>query len=114
MRPITQEEVDQSLRDKPIGKAPVPDGFTLDFFHHCWSIIREDIWEIIKDSIKSGQVLQALNTSFLTLIPKENHTTSPAHFRTNFPLQCHLQALNKDYCHPPQAHPTLYHRIIIE
>jgi hypothetical protein len=81
MRPITQEEVDQSLRDTPIGKAPGPDGFTPDFFHHCWSIIHEDVWEIIKDSRKSGQVLQALNATFLTLIPKENHTTSPAHFR---------------------------------
>jgi hypothetical protein len=81
MRPITQEEVDQSLRDTPIGKALGPDGFTPDFFHHCWSIIREDVWEIIEDSRRSGQVLQALNATFLTLIPKENHTTSPSHFR---------------------------------
>jgi hypothetical protein len=81
MRPITQEEVDQALRDTPIGKAPGSDGFTPDFFHHCWSIIRTDVWEIIEDSRRSGQVLQALNATFLTLIPKENHTTSPSHFR---------------------------------
>jgi hypothetical protein len=81
MRPITQEEVDQSLRDTPLGKAPGPDGFTSDFFHNCWSIIREDVWEIIEDSRRSRQVLQALNVTFLTLIPKENNTTSPSHFR---------------------------------
>jgi hypothetical protein len=81
MHPITQEEVDQALRDTPIGKAPGPDGFTSDFFHHCWDIIREEVWEIIEDSRKSGQVLQALNATFITLIPKENNVTSPTHFR---------------------------------
>jgi len=81
MRPITQEEVDQSLKANPLGKAPGPDGFTSNFFHYCWSFIREDVWEIIEDSRRSGKVLQSLNATFLTLIPKENNTTSPAHFR---------------------------------
>jgi len=39
------------------------------------------VWEIIEESKRSGNVLQALNATFLTLIPKENKTTSPAHFR---------------------------------
>jgi exonuclease III len=81
MRPITQEEVDQSLKATPLGKAPGPDDFTSDFFHYCWDIIREDVWEIIEDSRRSGKVLQALNATFLTLVPKEHSTTSPAQFR---------------------------------
>jgi hypothetical protein len=82
MSPITQEEVYQSLRNTPLGKSPRSDGFTSDFFHHCWSIIREDLWEIIEDSRRSRHVLQALNANFLTLIPKENKSTSPSHFRS--------------------------------
>jgi exonuclease III len=39
-RPITQEEVDQAIRDMPSGKAPGPDGFTTDFFHHCWDLVK--------------------------------------------------------------------------
>jgi hypothetical protein len=31
-RPITQEEVDQAVKAMPVGKAPGPDGFTVDFF----------------------------------------------------------------------------------
>jgi hypothetical protein len=57
------------------------DKFTSDFFHNCWSIIHEYVWEIIKDYIRLRQVLQALNAMFLTLIPKENNSTSPLHFR---------------------------------
>jgi len=47
MRPITYVEVDQSPRDTPLSKAPGPDGFTFDFFHHCWRVIHEYVWEII-------------------------------------------------------------------
>jgi hypothetical protein len=81
MRPITQEEVDQSLKDTPLVKSLGPDGFTSNFFHYCWGIICKDVWEIIKDSRRYSQVLQALNETFLTLIPKENNTTSPSHFQ---------------------------------
>jgi hypothetical protein len=34
MQPITQEEVDQALKDTPMGKALVPNDFTVDLFHH--------------------------------------------------------------------------------
>jgi exonuclease III len=81
MRQITQEEVDQAAKDMPPGKAPGPDGFTTDFFHHCWDIIRKDVWEVVEESRTSGQVLQALNATFLTLIPKEERVTNPKQFR---------------------------------
>jgi hypothetical protein len=81
LRPITIEEVDQALQDTPKRKAPGPDGFTSDFFHHCWPIIRKEVWEIIEDSRATGQVLQALNTTFLTLLPKEGQAHHPKQFR---------------------------------
>jgi hypothetical protein len=80
-RPITQEEVDQAAKDMPPGKAPGPDGFTMDFFHHCWDIIRKDVWEVVEESRVLGRVLQAFNATFLTLIPKEERVTNPKHFR---------------------------------
>jgi hypothetical protein len=76
MSPITQEEFDESLMDTPLGKAPWSDGFTSYLFHKCLSIIHEDVWEIIEDSRISGQVFQALNVTFLTLIPKGPKPTS--------------------------------------
>jgi hypothetical protein len=77
MRQITQEEVDQAAKYMAPRKAPGPDGFTTDFFHHCWDIVRKDVWEVVEESRTSGQVLQALNTTFLTLIPKEERVTNP-------------------------------------
>jgi hypothetical protein len=51
-----------------------------DFFHNCWPMIREEVWELIENSCKIGQVLPALNEAFLTLIPKEERVTHPNQF----------------------------------
>jgi hypothetical protein len=79
--PITIEEVDQALQETPKRKAPGPNGFTSDFFHHCWPLIRTEVWEILEDSRATGQILQALNATFITLVPKEGQTHHPKQFR---------------------------------
>jgi hypothetical protein len=81
LRPILLEEVDQALKDTPKCKAPGPDGFTSDFFHHCWPMIRHEVWEILEDSQASGQILKALNSTFLALIPKEGQAQHPQQYR---------------------------------
>ena len=40
MRLISQEEVDQAMKEMALGKSPRPDGFTTNFFHHFWSLVR--------------------------------------------------------------------------
>jgi hypothetical protein len=44
-------------------------------------MIREKVWEPVEESIASGQVLSALNATFLTHIPKEERVTHPKQFR---------------------------------
>jgi hypothetical protein len=50
MRPITQEEVDYEVKAMLPGKAPDPDGFTTDFFHHCWDLIKEEVRQVMEES----------------------------------------------------------------
>ena len=57
-----------------------PDGFTLNFFHHFWEMIKIDVWNIVEKSRLSGHILPALNATFLTLIPKGEGTDSPDKF----------------------------------
>ena len=40
MRLISQEKVDQATKEMALGKSPRLDGFTTDFFHHFWSLVR--------------------------------------------------------------------------
>ena len=64
-----------------LGKSLGPDGFTSNFFHHFWDMVKEEVVESVKESrIKRG-VLKAFNATFLTLIPKEVGAESPDKFR---------------------------------
>ena len=46
------------------GKSPGPDGFTSNFFHHLWDLIKEEVWRIVEDLRKSRGVLKVFNATF--------------------------------------------------
>ena len=50
LRPITPQEVDTAMAQLKDGKAPGPDGFTANFFHHFWELIREEVWQLVEES----------------------------------------------------------------
>jgi hypothetical protein len=81
MRLITQEEVDQAVKEMPLGKDPWPDGYTTNVFHYCWPMIRVEVWKVVEESRTSGQVLSAFNATFLTFIPKEERVSHTKKFR---------------------------------
>jgi hypothetical protein len=70
MRPASIEEVEDIVKSMASGKSPGPDGFTADFFQVSWPILGNDIWEVVEESRNSKTILQAFNTTFITLIPK--------------------------------------------
>ena len=70
-----------AVREMANGKAPGPDGFTVDFFKACWDIVKEDIWEVVEDSRLSSSILKSLNSMFIALIPKEKDACTPSKFR---------------------------------
>eukprot|EP00253_Pinus_taeda_P025402 PITA_25402 len=80
-RQISLEEVEEAVKDMPNDKAPGPDGFTINFYKACWDIVKMEVWEVVEDSWCSVLILKSLNSTFLTLIPKEEEATTPAKFR---------------------------------
>eukprot|EP00253_Pinus_taeda_P022337 PITA_22337 len=69
-RRVTENEVSEVLKEMQDGKALGSDGFNVDFFKFCWNIVKEDIVRVVEDSKLHRTILKALNTSFITLIPK--------------------------------------------
>eukprot|EP00253_Pinus_taeda_P004586 PITA_04586 len=65
----------------PNDKAPGPDGFTINFYKACWSIVKQEVWEVVEDSRRSGTILKSLNSTFLALIPKVEEAKTPDKFR---------------------------------
>ena len=80
-KPITKKEVSEVLKEMQNGKALGPDGFNVDFFKACWSIVKVDIIRVVEDSRLNRTILRALNTSFISLIPKQDNAQTPEKYR---------------------------------
>ena len=80
-KPIEMQEVEEAVNQMALGKAPGPDGFTTNFFHHFWNLVKEDMLAIVEESRTKRGVLKAFNDTFLTLIPKEAGADTPDKFR---------------------------------
>ena len=63
------------------GKVLGLDGFTIDFFQSCWDLVKEETWAVVEESRRMGHVLKAFNSTFLTLIPKEQGVETPGKFQ---------------------------------
>lgn len=80
-RPVTKEEVSEVLNNMQNGKAPGPDGFNVDFFKSGWNIVKQDIMNVVEDSRMNRTILKVLNTSFISLIPKQDNAQTPDMYR---------------------------------
>lgn len=78
--PVTLAEVEEVVKDMPNGKDPGLDGFTIDFFKACWEIVQLKVWEVVEDSRKSKAILRSLNSTFISLILKEEAAKTPSKF----------------------------------
>jgi len=85
-KPISTEEVDQALQEMPSGKAPGPDGFTVEFFKSYSKIVKHDIYKVVEDSRRFVSILKALNATMITLICKENEAKTPQLVHTHSTL----------------------------
>eukprot|EP00253_Pinus_taeda_P016264 PITA_16264 len=80
-REISLEEVEEAIKSMPNDKAPGLDGFTINFYKACWSIVKQEVWEVVEDSRRSGTILKFVNSTFLALIPKVEDAKTPNKFR---------------------------------
>jgi hypothetical protein len=71
--PCTIHEVRDALNSFSKDKSPSPDDWTVEFFLHFFELVGTDLLELVEDSRIRGKVIGALNSTFLTLIPKENN-----------------------------------------
>jgi len=69
-RLVTEEEISEVLKEMQNGKAQGPNSFNVDFFKAYWNIVKQNILNVVEDSRRNRTILKALNTSFISLIPK--------------------------------------------
>jgi len=94
-RPFSTHDIDTTVKRMPADKAPGPNGFNGFFLKSCREILKEDFYTLCFDFFNESLDLQAINSSFITLIPKTNNPTSVNDFRPILLLNCVLKIITK-------------------
>ncbi|XP_056695388.1 uncharacterized protein [Spinacia oleracea] len=68
--PISDAEIDATIKGIDINKAPGLDGFNSLFFLKAWGIVKADIYEAVKEFFRTGVMLKQVNNTSVTLVPK--------------------------------------------
>ncbi|GJR86569.1 RNA-directed DNA polymerase, eukaryota, reverse transcriptase zinc-binding domain protein [Tanacetum coccineum] len=80
---VSDTEIKRALFDIDDSKAPGPDGFTAAFCKKAWSIVDVDTCNAVREFFSSGKMLEELNATFVSLIPKIMQCVSTAAFTLN-------------------------------
>jgi hypothetical protein len=80
--PFTELEVWEAIKAMPGDKAPGPDGFSGAFFKSCWTVIKDDLMDVILafSNLQSAS-LHWLNSANIALLPKKDGAQSIGDFR---------------------------------
>jgi hypothetical protein len=76
-----KEDIDKVVMRVPSDKALGPDGFNGLFIKKCWHIIKEDVYQLWFDFLDERIYLEAIHSSFITLVPKVNNPSTVDDFR---------------------------------
>jgi len=77
---VIEEEVSEVIKEIQNGKAPGLDGFNGNFLKACWNIVKQDILNLVEDCRMNRTILKVLNTSIISLIPKQDNAQTPDRF----------------------------------
>ncbi|GAA0176031.1 hypothetical protein LIER_29096 [Lithospermum erythrorhizon] len=76
---VTEGEIKNAIFGMGLNRAPGLDGFTVEFYQHCWPVI------VVKYFFATGEAFPAFNTTVLSLIPK---TKFPVNIKEYRPIAC--------------------------
>lgn len=74
---ITLEELEITLNQMHLDKAPRPDGFSACFFEKCWHSIGTDLMDALESIRNLGKNLNDIKNNFITMIHKKENSESP-------------------------------------
>jgi len=76
-------------------KATGPDKIPIEFYQHCWEIIKEDILEMFGDFHSGKLDVSRLNYGIITLLPKVHEAEKIQQYRPICLLNCLYKWITK-------------------
>lgn len=75
------EEIKEWLFMCNVDKAAGLDGFNMKFLQKFWHVFKDEIVDPFRELHKSGKFMEAINTTFIPLIPKKDDANEFGDFR---------------------------------
>ena len=71
-RRFEKDEIPLVVREMEGDKTLGPDGFSMNFFYHCWRVVDRDVLAVFEEFYQHYKFEKSLNATFIALIPKKN------------------------------------------
>lgn len=82
---VSADEIKKTMFSIISDKAPGPDGYTSHFFKKSWDVVGRDVINAVMSFFQSGKLLQELNSTIITLVPKVPNPEKTSEYR---PISC--------------------------
>lgn len=92
---FSTQEIDEVVKQLPNNKSPGPDGFSNEFIKKCWPSIKNDYYELCWEFQANNVCLSSINSSFVTLIPKNQTPSTLSDYRPISLLNGSLKLITK-------------------
>ncbi|KAL2243069.1 UNVERIFIED_CONTAM: hypothetical protein Sindi_0424900 [Sesamum indicum] len=79
---VTAMEVKDAIFNINDNKAPGPDGYSSCFFKKTWNVVGDQVCRAVLDFFRNGRMLRQLNHTVIALVPKSEHSSSVADYRS--------------------------------
>ena len=70
------------------GKAPGPDGLSVEFYTQCWLIVRNDFLNLLNQTYSTQTIDNRTKSGFITLIYKKGPKTKFSNYQPISLLNC--------------------------
>lgn len=80
-RKFSEEEIKDALFQMEKNKAAGPDKIPIEFYQHCWNIVKHDIMEFFDDFYEQKTDICRINYGIITLLPKIKEASRIQQFR---------------------------------
>jgi hypothetical protein len=80
-KPFSESEIKESVFSMEKNTAPGPDHFPIEFYQHCWDIIKVDLVALFADFYNMKLDIGRFNYGIITLLPKVKEANTIKQYR---------------------------------
>ena len=92
---LSEHEIETAINQMAKGKAPGPDGLSIEFYIHCWSIIKYEVIDMLRELFSTQLIKPQIKTGYRTLIHKKGPKNQITNYRPISLLNYDLKIFSK-------------------